>query len=207
MVRHKDTPASLFKELWNTIKSGQVFEGVIKNKAKNGGTYIVEAKIFPLVDENNVVHYVSVRTDITKYAQNKDKQILTVKQTHNQKLEESKDKMLTIFTHELKTPLNGIIGFSEVLSKRLNRALKKSVTEKDIHKYIDMSDDINALGHILYSSVISLLDSAKLKDGKYEVEKSHFKIKDYLVKFTKLYSRIYHQEPKYDIDDFIINSH
>src|SRR5690606_38092275 len=36
IFRHEDMPAELFKKFWETIKKGEVFRGIIKNKAKDG---------------------------------------------------------------------------------------------------------------------------------------------------------------------------
>lgn len=50
LVRHPDMPKAAFKELWNTIKSGKVWSGYIKNKTRNGGFYWVYATVYPMVD-------------------------------------------------------------------------------------------------------------------------------------------------------------
>src|SRR5690554_6029542 len=36
MVRHPDMPPAAFKDLWNTIKSGRSWKGIIKNRTKDG---------------------------------------------------------------------------------------------------------------------------------------------------------------------------
>jgi len=66
IVRHPDTPPEVFKELWQTIKSGKVWQGELKNKAKNGGIYWVNAHIYPEFDEDNkIIGYSAIRHDIT----------------------------------------------------------------------------------------------------------------------------------------------
>ncbi len=61
--RHGET---LYRELWRTIASGQVWHGVICNRRKNGGYYWVKSTIVPLCDaQGTVQEYVSIRTDIT----------------------------------------------------------------------------------------------------------------------------------------------
>ncbi len=42
-------PKELFKLFWETIKAGKVFRGIIKNKAKDGGHYWVDATIVPML--------------------------------------------------------------------------------------------------------------------------------------------------------------
>lgn len=51
IVRHKDMPKAAFKNLWETIKNGQVWSGYVKNSTKNGGYYWVYATVYPMYDE------------------------------------------------------------------------------------------------------------------------------------------------------------
>jgi PAS domain S-box-containing protein len=67
MLRHPDNPKSLFKELWETIKSGKIFQGTYPNRAKDGSTYWVEATIAPVFNEKNeIIKYIGVRYDVTE---------------------------------------------------------------------------------------------------------------------------------------------
>jgi two-component system, NarL family, sensor histidine kinase UhpB len=60
-------PTDFFESFWNTIRSGQVWEGEIRNKARNGNIFWVEATVVPFVDETGVPYqYAGVRKDITK---------------------------------------------------------------------------------------------------------------------------------------------
>lgn len=66
IVRHPDMPKELFKEMWRTIKKGEVFKGIIKNKTKSGGHYWVEATIVPVKNTDGVVtKYIGARYHIT----------------------------------------------------------------------------------------------------------------------------------------------
>jgi PAS domain S-box-containing protein len=72
-VRHIDTPSKVFKDMWDTIKSGNVWQGKIKNRKKDGGTYTVNASIFPIKNENNVtIEYIAIRHDITELEELKE---------------------------------------------------------------------------------------------------------------------------------------
>jgi diguanylate cyclase (GGDEF)-like protein/PAS domain S-box-containing protein len=66
IVRHPDTPKETFKEMWETIKTGKLWRGEIKNKRKDGSFYWVSATIIPNVSQNgDVVSYTAIRQDIT----------------------------------------------------------------------------------------------------------------------------------------------
>ena len=65
-TRHPDMPKEVFKELWSTIGRGRPFRGVIKNRAKDGNPYYVDAVIMPILGENGKPKkYLGVRYDIT----------------------------------------------------------------------------------------------------------------------------------------------
>lgn len=66
-TRHPDMPKEVFKELWSTIGRGKTFRGVIKNRAKDGTPYYVDAVIAPVMGPNGKPEkYIGVRYDITE---------------------------------------------------------------------------------------------------------------------------------------------
>ncbi|MBV9886564.1 MAG: PAS domain S-box protein [Acidobacteria bacterium] len=66
-TRHPDMPKAVFKEVWSTIGRGKTFRGVIKNRAKDGTPYYVDAVIAPVLGDNGKpMKYIGVRYDITK---------------------------------------------------------------------------------------------------------------------------------------------
>ena len=66
-TRHPDMPKETFKQLWSTIGRGEMFRGVIKNRAKDGTPYYVDAVIAPILGDNGKpMKYLGVRYDITE---------------------------------------------------------------------------------------------------------------------------------------------
>ncbi|KAF0813171.1 Aerotaxis receptor [Andreprevotia sp. IGB-42] len=61
IVRHPDMPAAAFEDLWRTIKAGQPWRGLVKNRCKNGDHYWVEAFVTPLSENGQHSGYMSVR--------------------------------------------------------------------------------------------------------------------------------------------------
>lgn len=55
IVRHPDMPSSIFRDLWQTLQAKKVWQGVIKNRAKNGSAYIVSATIMPILQNEKVI--------------------------------------------------------------------------------------------------------------------------------------------------------
>ncbi len=66
-TRHPDMPKDVFKKMWQTIGRGEMFRGIIKNRAKDGTPYYVDAVIAPVLGENGKpMKYLGVRYDITE---------------------------------------------------------------------------------------------------------------------------------------------
>jgi aerotaxis receptor len=65
LVRHPDVPAAVFQHMWETLKQGRPWMGIIKNRCKNGDHYWVNAYITPVTDNNQLIGYESVRVKPT----------------------------------------------------------------------------------------------------------------------------------------------
>ncbi|RXJ85480.1 PAS domain-containing protein [Arcobacter cloacae] len=66
LVRHKDMPKAAFEDLWNTIKSGKIWKGIVKNRTKDGGYYWVNATAYPSKTVNGEKRFISVRVKPTE---------------------------------------------------------------------------------------------------------------------------------------------
>lgn len=68
ITRHPDMPKETFKAMWKAIGQGEMFRGVIKNRAKDGSPYYVDAVIKPIMGSNGKPRkYLGVRYEITEY--------------------------------------------------------------------------------------------------------------------------------------------
>ncbi|MDL2336755.1 MAG: methyl-accepting chemotaxis protein [Pseudomonadota bacterium] len=66
-TRHPDMPKEVFKQMWSTIGRGDIFRGIVKNRAKDGTPYYVDAVIAPILGDNGKpMKYLGVRYDITE---------------------------------------------------------------------------------------------------------------------------------------------
>ena len=61
MVRHPDMPAEAFADMWDTIKGGESWVGLVKNRRKNGDHYWVRANATPIEQNGQITGYTSVR--------------------------------------------------------------------------------------------------------------------------------------------------
>lgn len=62
MVRHTDMPPAAFALLWDCLKAGKQWKGIVKNRCKNGDYYWADAFITPVKENGQVVAYESVRS-------------------------------------------------------------------------------------------------------------------------------------------------
>jgi len=62
IVRHPDMPRAAFKSLWDTVSRGEIWDGYVKNKTKDGGFYWVYATVYPMYDDiTKTATYLSCR--------------------------------------------------------------------------------------------------------------------------------------------------
>ena len=114
-------PKTFIRELWQTITSGRVWKGELKNRAKDGTFYWVDTSIVPFLDEHGKpAQYIAIRADITgrKSVEEQIVQINAELRAHAAQLEAA-NKELESFaysvSHDLRAPLRGMDGFSLAL--------------------------------------------------------------------------------------------
>ncbi|MBK1680372.1 methyl-accepting chemotaxis protein [Rhodocyclus tenuis] len=66
VVRHPDMPPAAFADLWATVKDGRPWQGIVKNRCKNGDFYWVDALVVPVRKNDATIGYMSVRTPPTR---------------------------------------------------------------------------------------------------------------------------------------------
>ncbi|MDQ6964005.1 MAG: PAS domain-containing protein, partial [Mariprofundales bacterium] len=67
IVRHPDMPEAAFADLWRTVQSGREWQGIVKNRCKNGDYYWVDAQVTPSFNgSGDLVGYMSVRRKPTQ---------------------------------------------------------------------------------------------------------------------------------------------
>jgi len=66
ILRHPDMPRSAFRHMWDTLKSGNAWEGYVKNRRKDGGYYWVYARVSGVYKEGRLVEYKSLRSRVSR---------------------------------------------------------------------------------------------------------------------------------------------
>lgn len=124
-------PAEFFSEMWKTIAGGKVWEGEIRNRAKDGNFYWVHTTIVPFMDQDgHPESYVAVRYEITERVLAQD--LLKI---HAKKLEISNRELqdfASVAAHDLQEPLRKIRSFSDRLQTK-----GKDSLPPELHDYLD----------------------------------------------------------------------
>ena len=115
ILRSNQIPSDIYYDLWDTIKSGNVWHKELLNKRKDGTLFWESVTLTSIRSEKGVItNYIAIKENITERKQ-MEAELIQAKD----KAEESdrlKSAFLANMSHEIRTPLNSIIGFSELLS-------------------------------------------------------------------------------------------
>lgn len=160
-LKHPDISNIFFKNLWDTLKTENFWQGEIKNRDKFGNTYWIKAIVFPRYNlKNEIEGYSSIRTDITDTKQ-LEKINKLLKEDLSNKLNDIKvrdknlvetakvalmSKILDSLGHQWKVPISKI--FFEIL--RLKNIKKDDISEynlREIEKNIEF--ELKNLSNIL----------------------------------------------------------
>lgn len=111
-------PSSMFKKLWETIKSGKVWRSDVKSQAKDGTFFWLDSTIVPIHDENGVItEFFSLRTPIDHRKRIEEEQMEYVKNL---------EKMLFMVSHEVRHPVSQILGIIQILQEENISAAESS---------------------------------------------------------------------------------
>jgi PAS domain S-box-containing protein len=110
--KHDD---AFYRNMWDTINSGRIWNGRLLNKRKDGSLYEEEMTISPVKDAGGAItNFVAVKHDVTESAT----------------LARAKDYFVAVTSHELRTPLNGL----DLARMLLEESLKESPENKMLGK-------------------------------------------------------------------------
>lgn len=166
-----------YEELWETIKSGQIWNGEFLNQKKNGELYWESATISPICNQNGLItNFLAIKEDITD-RKNLTRELILAKE----KAEESdrlKSAFLANISHEIRTPMNGILGFSELLKN-------PQLLPEAKNRYIQI---IEQSGNRMLSIITDIVDISKIESGQMNLESNKINVNHLLSELAVLFT-------------------
>jgi PAS domain S-box-containing protein len=153
-----EKPKSEYRILWDTISSGNEWQGEMHNKKKNGDLYWELASISPIVNEKGkIAHYLAVKEDITD-RKRVEKELIEAKDKA-ESANKLKDAFIANISHEIRTPVNGILGLTDLLKDSVRECMKAE--DDELFEGIDYSTQR------LIRTVDLILNYSRLQVGEY----------------------------------------
>ncbi|MEO5346154.1 MAG: ATP-binding protein [Magnetococcus sp. YQC-9] len=159
------TPASTYKNLWESIAAGQVWRGELHNRRKDGTTYWELNTISTIQDrESGTIHYVAIKEDVSLRIE-MEKALEQARAAAEAAIQVKNDFMANI-SHELRTPLNTIIGCANLVTEKSSGELNKT-QRKYVKEVLGAADRLTLM-------IDDLLDISRVDTKQFILEKQLF---------------------------------
>ena len=151
-------PKEFIRDLWTTISQGLVWQGEIKNRAKDGFFYWVATTIVPFLNEEGKPRqYVVIRADITGHKE---------AEAALKEADRRKDEFLATLAHELRNPLAPVRNAVEVLRMK----------GPDIPELHWARDIIDRQTQAMTRLIDDLMDISRINQGKIELKREQIQL-------------------------------
>lgn len=150
-----------FKNLWKTILSGKSWQGLIVNRKKDGKLYTEEMIISPIKNEKNeIISFVAVKKDVTERI--KAEEELKLARMKAEESDRIKSNFLSMMSHEVRTPLNVILGFIDII--------KASIKEEDFPEKEHIFSVIQRNSKRLITLINDIIDISRIESNEMKLE-------------------------------------
>ena len=141
-----------------------------------------------ILDKKEVTQLFSAVTDITE--RKEQEQRLKEAKKEAEVASRAKSEFLANVSHEVKTPLNAVLGFSQLLKTKL-----------DDSEQLDYLNSIEDAGDNLLALINEILNLAKIEADELESSYTYFDLKETLLEIKEIFSHKIHEKGL----DFIIS--
>jgi PAS domain S-box-containing protein len=156
ILKSGNRSSSYYQKLWKTITDKKTYKNLFENKRKDGTLFYVETTISPLLDvHGEIIEFIGVSHDMTQLIKSNEA---------TKSAQKSKENFFINISHEMKTPLNAILGFSSLLQKRL----------QDDEKSLMMVNTIAQTGNDLSNLINSIIDMRKIQERTLTLQEVNF---------------------------------
>jgi len=164
---------AFYTDLWQTIQSGQTWEGEFYNRKKDGHFFWENAVISPVQNEKNeITHYVAIKTDITA-AKKINEELINAK-LRAEESDNFKTAFLNNISHEIRTPFNGILGFLSILQN----------DDLTSDERVEYNKIISESAYRLMNTINDIAEVSAMQAGKLNVTESEVTISQLIEELT-----------------------
>ncbi len=157
-ITDMDTPPSLVADLVAAIRAGRGWTGEWTKRRPDGTTYPIRGVFAPVTrPDGGLACFVATFEDLTE--SQRQAAVLGDAQQRAEAGEEAKKQFLATMSHEVRTPLNGILGFTSLL--------RETSLSPDQAEYVET---IQLSGEALIQLTDGILDFARMESGKFELD-------------------------------------
>lgn len=168
-------PPEFYKELWETILAGKSWQGLIVNKKKDGKNYTEEMIISPIKNEKNeIISFVAVKKDVTERI--KAEEELKRARIKAEESDRIKSNFLSMMSHEVRTPLNVILGFIDII--------KASINPEEFPEKEHIFSVIQRNSKRLITLINDIIDISRIESNELKLEFGNYNAQMLLMKAT-----------------------
>ncbi len=177
ILKSGNTTTEEYKKIWETLLDGNVWKGNFYNKKKNGDHYWESAILSPVKNESGkIINIIGIKQDITKQKETEENLIFAKEEAES--ANRLKTQFLANMSHDIRTPMNAVLGFSELLKEKVG-------SDKEMSDYLEA---IQRSGRTLVALINDILDLAKIEAGLLEIQKSNVDLVAILEEIKHLFS-------------------
>ncbi len=121
ILKSESTSEDVYSALWTTIKSGQEWRGVFRNRRKNGDEYWESTTISPIKnDADEITHFLAIKEDVTEHRRLREEVEQQNKELARAQSLAEMGRMASMIAHDLRNPLSSIKMSLQIFQKRPN---------------------------------------------------------------------------------------
>jgi PAS domain S-box-containing protein len=174
LTDYSDLAKEKFQKIFENLKSRNENFAEFSFRKQNGSRYHELATIITLEDKKtNTIEYLKISSDIS-YLKEQEEQLINEK-TKVENLNNAKIQFISRLSQEIRSPMSGIIGMTELM-------MLTDLNDKQ-KEYLEI---INFSSGTLLAIINDILDFSRIETGKLKLEKINYDLKELINKTVQV---------------------